>query len=82
MKLLYLTKIIIYAAAGPLFLLSFAAYLYTNWKMKKGYDPDLDDYHFEFEDTHPAIEKYEKHSKISLTIACLAALLLFIAIAL
>ena len=82
MKLLYLTKIIIFAAAGPLFLAAFTAYIYTNWKMKIGYDPDLDDYHFEFEDHHPAIQKYHKYSKISLTLACLSALLLFIAIAL
>lgn len=82
MKLLYLTKIIIFATAGPLFLISFCAYLLINRKMKKGYDHDLDDYYWEVEDAHPAIAKYHRWTKITLALASVSALLLFIAVAL
>jgi len=73
---------VIYLTAGPLFLISFCAYLLLNRKMKKGYDHDLDDYYWEVEEAHPAIGKYRRWTKITLALASLSALLLFIAIAL
>ena len=64
-------------AAVPLFIISFAAYLYLTQKMKKLYDPDLDEYHWEVEDRHPAIREYERYARLALALATLAALLLF-----
>ena len=71
--------VILYIIAGPLFLVSFGSYLYLSIKLKKEYDPDLDDYYHEVEDQHPGLARYNKWSKITFAIAALSALLLFIA---
>lgn len=71
---------ILYIIAGPLFLISFAGYLYVKLSLKPKEDSDLDDYYYEFEDQHPAMAKYIKWSKITLSIAVIAALLLFLAL--
>ena len=65
--------------AGPLFLISATAHLYVRWRFRPRDDSDLDDYYYEFEDQHPALEKYTKWSKITFTAAAVAALLLFLA---
>ena len=70
---------IIYIIAGPLFLLSLAGYLYVQIRLRPKEGSDLDDYYYEFEDQHAGYAKYTKWSKITLSAACLAALLLFIA---
>ena len=70
---------IVYITAGPLFLISFAAYLYVKIRLRPGDDSDLDDYYYEFEDQHPDFAKYTKWSRITFTTAVIAALLLFIA---
>lgn len=70
---------VIYIIAGPMFVVSFGSYLYLSRKLKKEYDPDLDDYYYEVEDRHPALAKYNKWSKITFAIAALSVLLLFIA---
>ncbi len=75
-------QLLIYLTAGPAFVISFAAYLCLNHKMKKKYDSDLDEYYHEFEDVHPAIVRYDKWSRITLALACLSALLLFIGLVL
>ncbi len=72
-------KTLLYIIAGPLFLISFGAYLFVRVKLKKGYEADLDDYYHEFEDQHPGLAKYNKWSKITFTAAALSALLLFVA---
>jgi hypothetical protein len=72
-------KPILYLIAGPMFIVSFGSYLYLSRKLKKEYDPDLDDYYHEVEDRHPALAKYNKWSKITFALAALSALLLFIA---
>lgn len=71
---------ILYIIAGPLFLISFAGYLYVKLSLKPKEDSDLDDYYYEFEDQHPALAKYTKWSKITFTVAVIAALLLFLAL--
>jgi len=71
---------ILYIIAGPLFLVSLAAYFYVKLRLRPKDDSDLDDYYYEFEDQHPAYAKYLKWSKITFMAACLAALLLFIAL--
>ncbi len=75
-------NVILYIIAGPLFLVSFSAYLYLAHKLKAGYDADLDDYYHEVEDRHPGLAKYNKWSRISFAVAALSALLLFIAVSL
>ncbi len=72
---------ILYIIAGPLFLISFAGYLYVKLTLKPKEDSDLDDYYYEFEDQHPALAKYTKWSKITFTAVVVSVLLLFIAIA-
>jgi hypothetical protein len=72
-------KPILYIIAGPMFVVSFGLYLYLSRKLKKQYDPDLDDYYHEVEDQHPALAKYNKWTKITFAIAVFSALLLFIA---
>ncbi|MFH1370114.1 MAG: hypothetical protein ABII09_02345 [Planctomycetota bacterium] len=70
---------VLYLIAGPMFIVSFGSYLYLSRKLKKEYDPDLDDYYYEVEDRHPGLMKYNKWSKITFALAALSALLLFIA---
>jgi len=70
---------VIYLIAGPLFLISFSAYLYLAHKLKAGYDSDLDEYYHEFEDHHPGLARYNRWSKICFTVAAISALLLFVA---
>jgi hypothetical protein len=72
-------KPILYIIAGPMFIVSFGSYLYLSRKLKKQYDPDLDDYYHEVEGRHPGLVKYNKWSKITFAIAALSALLLFLA---
>jgi len=71
-------KAIIVIIAGPLFLLAISAHLYIKLIMRKQYDSDLDDYYYEVEESHPAIAKYEKWLKITLSAAVIAALLMFV----
>jgi len=69
---------ILYIIAGPLFLISFAGYLYVKLRLKPKEGSDLDDYYYEFEDQHPDLAKYTRWSTITFTVAVIAALLLFI----
>ena len=69
---------ILYIIAGPLFLVSLAGHLYVKVRLKPKEGSDLDDYYYEFEDQHPAYARYIKWSKITLTAAVIAALLLFL----
>lgn len=72
---------ILYIIACPLFLISIAAHVYVRIRLRPKEDSDFDDYYYEFEDQHPAYARYIKWSKITFTAACLAILLLFLAIA-
>jgi hypothetical protein len=73
-------KLILYITAGPMFLISFSAYLYLSYKLRSGYDSDLDDYYHEVEDLHAGLAKYNKWTRISFAVAALSTLLLFIAV--
>jgi hypothetical protein len=73
-------KIVIILISGPMFLISFLGYLYITFKLRSLYDDDLDDYYYELEDKHPGLAKFNKWSKISLTIAIVSALMFFIVI--
>ncbi|OHB55152.1 MAG: hypothetical protein A2173_00255 [Planctomycetes bacterium RBG_13_44_8b] len=72
---------ILYIISGPLFLISFAAHLYVRIRLKPKNNSAIDDYYYEFEDQHPAYVKYTRWSKITFAGISMAALLLFIAIA-
>ena len=72
---------IIYIIAGPLFLLSLLAYLYVKIRLRPRHESDFDDYYHEFEDLHPDFIRYTKWSQITFTAAVVAALLLFLAVA-
>jgi len=72
-------KFILYITAGPMFLISFTAYLYLSHKLKEGYNHDLEDYYHEVEDLHAGLAKYNKWTRISFAVAALSTLLLFIA---
>ncbi len=65
--------------AGPLFLISFAAHIYVRLRLNPKNDPELDDYYYEFEDQHPEVARYNKWSRIVLTAAAVATLLLMLA---
>jgi len=71
---------ILYILAGPLFLISIAGYIYVKLRFQPKEGSDLDDYYYELEDQHPAFAKYTKWSKITFTVAVIAALLLFLAL--
>jgi len=72
-------KALIYIIAGPLFLISFAAYLYLQSKLKS-INEDLDDIYYEFEDHDPTLAKYNRFSKITFALASISVLLLFLAL--
>jgi len=71
---------ILYLIAGPLFLISFAGYIYVRIRLHPKDDSDLDDYYYEFEHQHPAFARYTKWSKIAFTAVIISILLLFIAV--
>ena len=72
-------KIVLCMIAAPLFLIAVGAHIYVKIKLNPKDDPELDDYYYEFEDSHPGLAKYHKWSRITFTAAVLTALLLFIA---
>jgi hypothetical protein len=67
---------------GFLFLASSAAHVYVRVRLRPRDDSDLDDYYYEFEDTHPGYAKYTRWLRITLSGAALGVLLLFLGIAL
>ncbi len=73
---------ILYIIAGPLFLISLAAHLFVKLRLRPKDNSDLDDYYHEFEDHCPDLARFAKLSRLTFTAAVIAALLLFLAIAL
>jgi len=70
---------VLYIIAGPLFLVSLAVHIYVKLRMRPGKDSGLDDYYYEFEDSHPALARYNRWSAVTFACAAAAALLLFLA---
>ncbi len=70
---------ILYIIAGPLFLMALAAHIYIKLRLRPK-DSDLDEYYYEFEESHPLYARYLRLSSITFLIAVIAALLLFIAL--
>lgn len=73
---------ILFIIAGPLFLISLAAHLFVKLRLRPKDNSDLDEYYHEFEDSCPDLARYDKLSRITFTSAAIAALLLFLAVAL
>lgn len=71
-----------YIVAGPLFLISLAAHLLVKLRLRPKDNSDFDDYYHEFENRHPDLARYDKFSKLTFAAAVIAALLLFLAVAL
>jgi Na+/H+ antiporter NhaC len=65
--------------AAPLFLISIAAYVFVEVRMKRQSNRHLNEIYYEFEDEQPALKQYNKWSRLTFAIACVAALLLFLA---
>ena len=73
-------NVILMLIAGPMFLISLGAHFYVKIAMRpKG--EEIDEYHFEFEDHHPELARYDKWSRITFAGAVVGALLLFVSIA-
>ncbi len=66
--------------AGPLFLISVAGYIYARIALKPD-EEEIDETYYECEDQLPSVRRQNNWQQITLTAACVAALLLFIAIA-
>ena len=73
---------ILYIIAGPLFLISLAAHLFVKLRLRPKDNSDFDDYYREFENRHPDLDRYNKFSRLTFASAVIAALLLFLAVAL
>ncbi len=73
---------ILYIIAGPLFLISLAAHLFVKLCLRPKDNSDFDDYYHEFENRHPDLAMYNKFSRLTFASAVIAALLLFLAVAL
>ena len=73
---------ILYIIAGPLFLISLAAHLFVKLRLRPKDNSDLDDYYHEFEDRQSDLNRYDKFSRLTFASAVIAALLLFLAVAL
>jgi len=72
---------ILFAIAGPLFLISVAAHIYVRIRLRPKEGSDLDEYYYEFEDQHPQYAQYTRWLKATSTAIAISVLLLFTALA-
>ena len=70
-------KIAFILFSGVLFLTSSAGFLFVKITLRPKDDSDLDSYHFEFEDHHPQLARYEKWSRIMFIGIVVSMLMLF-----
>ena len=73
-------NIILYIIGCPFFVLSIIAYIFIQLKIQPKGNPELDDCYYEFENLDPAYARYLKWSKIALTSAVIAVLMIFVAV--
>ena len=62
---------------GFVFLFSGAAFLCVKIFLRPKADSDLDEYHYEFEERHPQLARYEKYSRITFIGVIIGMLMLF-----
>ena len=67
---------------GCLFLISGAGFLLVKIVLRPKDNSDLDNYHFEFEDQHPQLARYERWSRITFVGTITGMLLLFLSVVL
>ena len=70
---------ILFIIAGPLFLISLIASITVRIRLRPKDNSDLDEYYYEFEESHPDYATYLKWSRITFTGLVISILLLFIA---
>jgi hypothetical protein len=70
-------KILLLIMGGAGFLCFIGCYIYVKLKMRGSELDDLEEYHFEFEDHHPVLAKYERLEKAYYKGAVIAAVMLF-----
>lgn len=70
-------KIVLILFSGTLFLTSATGFLFVKIGLRPKDDSDLDSYHFEFEDHHPQLARYEKWSRIMFIGIVVSMLMLF-----
>jgi hypothetical protein len=70
-------KIVVILLGGCLFLISGAGFLFVKIALRPKDDSNLDDYHFEFEDHHPQLARYEYWSRITFAGVIISMLMLF-----
>jgi hypothetical protein len=75
-------KVALILLGGCLFLISGAGFLYVKLFLRPKDDSDLDDWHYEFEDRHPELARYEKWSRMMFIGVVIGMLMLFAALAL
>ena len=63
---------------GPLFILAVLAHIYVRVRLRP--QDDLDDYYYEFEEQHPGYARYLRWYKITMAMASIGVLLMFIAL--
>lgn len=75
-------KVVLILLGGFLFLVSGAGFLYVKIFLRPKDDSDLDDWHYEFEDRHPELARYEKWSRVTFIGVVVGMLMLFAALVL
>lgn len=74
-------RIVLIMVGAPLFLVSLAAHFFVKWRLRSGFDSDLDDYYYEFEEQHPDYARYLKWSRITFIGMAAGVVMMFIAVA-
>jgi hypothetical protein len=73
-------KTLLILASGVLFCLSSAGYLLVKVFLRPKDDSGLEEYYWEFEESHPDLKRYHRWSRIFFTGVIVSMLLLFVAI--
>ncbi len=73
-------RLIVGMIAAPLFVAAIVAHFVVRRRLRGGFE-DLDEYYYEFEEQHPGYARYLKWSRITFGAAVVAALALFVALA-
>ena len=69
---------ILILVSGLMFIICSAGFIYVKIKMRP--NDDIDEYHFEFEDHHPGLQKYNKYYNLFISGIVISMLLLFISL--
>jgi hypothetical protein len=70
-------KLLVLAAGAGLFIFGLCAHIWVKIKLRPGERSSLENFHWEFEERHPDLARYNKWSQLTFTAAALGALLVF-----